>query len=244
MAVIRVQSAISVTHIDNVAVRWSNFDGRRRRPQEGLVGEGMHIFTVTYDDGNRRLPVSHTLEGRVEAGECYSITGVVDNFGRIECRILQLDERGRPGKDATTFTGLGGHPSNAVERGAVFNFIKNVLNPTIGKSGVSVRLENDDYLMTCKPDMVFIYVNKQNRTTITGRANFIADSTGRSGSLYLLGCDPTTVTAAEFLQMRYTENAQIAFSPIQCSDTEVIIRYERPAENTGEVTTLSIIQEE
>ncbi len=124
----------------------------------------------------------------------------------------------------------------------VFSFIQYVLNPTMDDARKTVRLENDEFLITHEPDMRYSMLDKKTGKLRKGMHGFETNAKDFSGgTVYYLDLKGKTLTRDEFLDKSgYKDNADIVFIPVKCDEKSVTYKYVKPDSMKGKTITLSI----
>lgn len=125
---------------------------------------------------------------------------------------------------------------------AIFSFIQYVLNPTMDGAEKTVRLENDEYLITHEPDMRYSMLEKKTGAIRRGMHGFETNAKDfSSGRVYYLDLKGETLTRDDFLNKSdYKEKADIVFVPVKCDERSVTYKYVKPESMKDKTITLGI----
>jgi hypothetical protein len=232
LSILYIHEYINVQQIDNTKVDWNR---QIRKPQIVKIPSGVHSFSVRYHDG-RRFTFSMTTIGQFEKGNTYLLKGVI-NGRKVDLHILLYNNKVEGEEVTLDMNKLRGNDPNVISR-----YIKYVLNPTMDEVGNSVRLENEKYILTYKPDMVYSLTDKETEIISEGRRGFSTDFRMTNGKTFLLETDISNMSRQQFLSSKYDENAQIILIPIDCNEREVIYKYEKPTELQGSEIKFTITE--
>jgi hypothetical protein len=233
LSILYIHEYIDVQQIDNTKVDWNRIF---REPQIIKISSGVHSFSVSYHDGLRFTFLPMTIMGQFEKGNTYILKGVI-NGQKVDLHILLYNDKVEGEEVTLDMNKLRGNDPSIISR-----YIKYVLNPTMDEVGNSVRLENEKYILTYKPDMVYSLTNKETGITAEGRSGFSTDFRMTNGKIFLLETDISNMSRQQFLSSKYDENAQIILIPIDCSEREVIYKYEKPTELQGTEVKFTITE--
>jgi len=198
------------------------------------IPSGVHTFHVHYVSRQGMSASTTPVIGQLEKGNTYLIKGTLVGQ-RIQYKIVLFNDR-QEGEDVSlNVNRLQGNDASALS-----NFIKYVLNPTMDGVENTVKLENDNFILLFEPDMVYTLTNKLNRDTIIGRRGFSMDFRMTEGKLFLLEINVKQMSRQQFLASNYQENAQIILVPINCTENEVVFKYERPIGQQGNIIRFTI----
>jgi hypothetical protein len=223
-----IHGYINVAEMDDNRVMWW-IEGRNNHQQQIVrISEGVHSFSVRYHDGDRFTILPLTAIGQFSKGNSYLLKGIIVGK-KVIIQIVQYND-GIEGDEVTLdLNKLAGN-----DPGILSTYIKYVMNPTMDGNENSVKLENDEYLLIYKPDMVYKMTNKLTGIVTEGRCGFIMDFSMNDGKTFLLETDISKMSREQFLsESNYQQNAQIIFVPIKCDGVTVTYRYEKPESLNG-----------
>ncbi len=232
MAVLNIHEYIDVLSLDGSSVNWSTPD-KKLSPQVVRIPAGVHVFEVRYHTGSVSSVLPIKVIGQFEKGKEYVILGNVMG-NRVSIDIVD--------KKAGESVLLDLGKQKGEDPGVLSTYIKYVLNPTMDEVGNSVRLENEDFVILYKPDMLYSMTDKKTGATVEGRRGFQMDFRMKAGKAYLLETDVSKMTKEQFLDSDYAETAQIVWVPVKCSKDSVTYRYERPESLKGREATFSVTE--
>lgn len=233
LSILYIHDYIDVRQMDNAKVDW-HLQGQT--PQLVKIPSGVHSFSVSYHDGVRFTYLPIVVIGQFEKGNTYLLKGII-NGQRVDVHIVLYNDNVE-GEDVTLdMSKLQGNDPSVISK-----YIKYILNPTSKEVGNSVRLENDRYVLTYKPDMVYSLTDKESGITSEGRRGFSTDFNVTSGKTFLLEIDISTMSSQQFLSSKFDENAQIILIPVDCNEHEVTYRYEKPIELQGTEIKFTILE--
>ncbi|MDR1903511.1 MAG: hypothetical protein LBQ88_14700 [Treponema sp.] len=231
-----IDGCIDVAEMDNEPVSWWIQNGNNYQEQMVRIPKGVHSFLARYHDGTRFTLTSLTVTGQFTTGNSYLLKGVITG-PIVVMQIVQYND-GIIGDDVTLdLNKLAGN-----DPGALSTYIRYVLNPTMDGTDNSVKLENDEYLLIYKPDLVYTLTNKLTGIITEGRHGFSIDFSMTSGKTFLLETDISQMSSEQFLSSDYEQTAQIILVPIACDGASVTYRYEKPESLNGTEVTFSITE--
>jgi hypothetical protein len=125
---------------------------------------------------------------------------------------------------------------------STFSFIQYVLNPTMDGENKTVSLENEDYLIIHEPDMHYSMLDKKTGKTIYGMHGFITKANDfSSAKVYYMDLKGKIISREQFLkESNYENNAEIVFTPVNCTERQVTYKYIKPDSMKDKTLTLSI----
>ena len=229
---LNIGNYISVLKIDDQNVEWDSSDNKFA-PHFVTVPQGNHVFSVSYRSREVFTLMPSKLISHLEAGEEYLIDGQISG-NKIQFSIINVKD----GSEANiNFDKLSGNAP-----GTIPQYIKYILNPTMDENNKTVTLENDQYTLLIKPDMIYELMIKKTGEIRRGRRGFTTDMTMQSGKTYLLEVDPEEMTREEFLEIKDTmEISDFVLEPIECNESQVTYKYIKPVELKDQLITFKII---
>jgi hypothetical protein len=220
---------------DDESIKWDYSDfwsGPLQRTVK--IAPGVHVFQVKYDWGNQFSIFPQTVIGNFERNKEYSMKSVVSgNILTIEIYEIQGRKEIKVTFDPRSLQGG--------DRGVIPAYVKYILNPQMEDIGNTIKLENNELVLTFFPSMSYTLNDKKTGKETIGMAGFNMNMTMTEGTIYLLETDEKMDKNA-FLKTEYTENAQIILVPIKCDEKNVTYRYSKPKELAGEEITFSITE--
>jgi hypothetical protein len=232
LSILYIHDYIDVQEIDNAEVNWR----LRQKAQAVKIPSGVHSFSVSYHDGRRFTFFPMTVMGQFAKGNTYLLIGLI-NGQKIDLHIMLYNDKVVGEEVTLDLNKLQGNDTDIIS-----TYIKYVLNPTMDEVGNSVKLENEKYILIYKPDMVYSLTDKESGITSEGRRGFSTDFRMTGGKTFLLETDISNMSRQQFLSSKYDENAQIILIPIDCSEREVIYKYEKPNDLQGTEIKFDIIE--
>jgi hypothetical protein len=200
------------------------------------IPSGVHTFYINYVDRQVMSMGSVPVIGQLEEGNSYLLKGTIIGQ-RIQYQILLFNDRQEGADVSLNINKLQGNDLSTLS-----TYIKYVINPTMNEVGNTVKLENDIYILTYRPDLVYTLTDKRTGRTIEGRRGFVMDFTMTNGKTYLFETDITKISSQQFLEGNYQENAQTILVPINCTEREVTYKYEKPIELQGNEIVFTITE--
>lgn len=95
-------------------------------------------------------------------------------------------------------------------------------------------MENTEYTLIFKPDIIFTLFNKKTNELFTGRKGFTVDLNSQVSKVYLLIADPNAMSKDDFLKNNnYIEKAQFVLVPVECTNNKVKFKVEKPTDLAG-----------
>ncbi|WP_020612669.1 hypothetical protein [Sediminispirochaeta bajacaliforniensis] len=231
LARLYIHNYIAVLKIDDADVDWNATEEDFAR-QVVRIPSGIHVLTVKYDTGKVFTMFPMKAIGKFDAGKDYMLEGMQEG-GKVRIKIYDMNE----GMEASlNLEKLQGNDESTISQ-----YIKYVLNPTMEENNHSVKLENEEFLVLFKPDMIYEVTNKHTGETKIGRRGFEMDFTMTNAKTYLLEVDPATMTRDEFLETSdYKNRSKIVMIPIACDGQSVTYTFVKPEEQAGEEISFSI----
>jgi hypothetical protein len=223
LSTLYIYSNLVVQKMNGQEVGWSAF----RQKQIVRIPSGVHTFSVAYSDGHRYSLSPMTAIGQFESGKTYILKSVITGQ-RVQLHILRYENELEGEEVTLDFNKLKGN-----DPGVISTYIKYVLNPTMDTVGNSVKLENEDYVLLYLPDMVYTLTNKKTGETTQGRRGFSMDFSMTNARTFLLETDIDEMSREQFLESKYTDNAQIVLTLTYCTEDKVTYQYERPSDLQG-----------
>jgi hypothetical protein len=233
LVTLHISRFIIVQKMDNTDVNWSKKFYKDRLVK---IPSGRHAFEVTYNDGSSYTMFPTTVRGQFERGNTYLLNWEIIR-SQVSFHVFLYNNNQKGVEVGVTPNELQGNELDVISR-----YLKYVLNPTTNEIGNSVKLENDNYILIFKPDLVYTLTDKRTRITTEGRRGFGMDFLMKSGKSFLLETDITKMSREQFLASKYTENAQIILIPIACSETVLTYRYEKPLALQGTEIAFTITE--
>jgi len=222
-----------VDKVDNIEINWPwDFDKFRFVK----ISSGDHTFEVRFRSGSSYTMSPVSVPGRFERGNTYLLISEIKG-NRVSFHFYLYNDN-QKGAEVTLY------PNNPprTDPDIAINYLKYVITPTSDKTENSVRLENENYILLFKPDMVYTLTDKKTRKTTEGRRGFAIDYRMSEGKAYLFETDITKMSREQFLKSNYTEEAQIVLAVTKCSETSVTYKYEKPLELKGTEVTFTITE--
>jgi hypothetical protein len=234
-AALTIDKKLSVGKIDNESVKWDHSDfWSGALPSTVRIAPGAHVFEVTYRWGNQFSFFPRTVIGNFEGNKEYEIRCTVNgNMWDVDIYEIQDGKAIKVTFDPKSLQGG--------DTGAIPAYVKYVLNPRMENVGNTVRLENDESVLTFLPDMSYTLRDKKTGKETAGMAGFNMNMTMTEGTVYLLETE-AKMNKDAFLKTKYTENAQTVLVPVKCDAQNVTYRYSKPAEIAGTEITFSITE--
>jgi hypothetical protein len=202
--------------------------------QFAKIPSGIHSFSVKYNDGQRFSIFPMTVIGTFENGNTYLLKGTIVGQ-QVKFDILIYNDNVEGESVALDLNKLRGN-----DPGMLSQYIKYVLNPTMEEVGNTVVLENEGYILSYKPDMIYTLTDKNTGETSMGRRGFSMDFAMGSGKTFLLETDIESMSKDQFLASNYQEDSQIILIPVACTENEVTYRYEKPVDLEGTEITFFV----
>jgi len=218
---------IVVSAVDNIKVDWQDPLNDEKLLK---IPAGDHSFSISFNNGYVYSRFSTTLTYQFEKGNTYFLDYDSKNMGKFHLFLYHNNKAGAE---------IAAKPNAP---GAIFQYVKYIINPTTIEVGNSVKLENEDYILLFKPDLAYTLTDKKTRKTTQGRKGFHMNFLMSEGKAYLLETDITKMSSAQFLKSNYEETAQTILVPIACSETSVTYKYEKPLELKGTEITFTITE--
>jgi len=233
-ATLYIHPYLQISKVDNAPVGWSVTDAAKVA-QIVRLAPGTHTLAIRYDTGKTYVLMPSTVIVLFQAGKEYSAYGV-ENAGRIE---YQVEEKA---------TGLSAKLDLARLQGggqdALSSYIKYVLNPTSDETGKTVVMENNQWKLVFRPDLVFELLHKESGELKVGRRGFQMEFDMTGATLYLLVTDLASMSREQFLDdSDYVDTAQFVMLPVQCTSDSVTYKIEKGMEILGDELTLRILVE-
>ncbi len=235
LAVLILSGYITVGEVDGHSVEWIAESYNQYETQTVKIAEGVHSFDVFYDNGITYTHVPVRLIAYLEAGNEYLLDSI-QNGNKIQFLLTNQKD----GSDATlNFQKLRGE-----DPGTISQYIKYVLNPTMDGNDKTVKLENKDYILIFKPDMIYEMTNKKTGESTIGRRGFITDILMKEGKTYLMEVNPEEISREDFLDIKDTEEfSQFVLEPCACTENSVSYVIHKPEELKGQKMIFMIVKE-
>ncbi len=230
-----VASNLIITGIDDKADTfatgvsgWKNKKNARQK-QLFRLSPGVHTISVKFNDGSRYTLFSNVMIVNLVEGNQYNITYSIDgNSVLYDCVNADTLESAKLDNEALSGTG----------ETVVAGFIDAVLKPTMDDVGQTVIQENDDYIITTYPGLMFEITDKKTGATEKGMRTFVTDFSFKSGTVYYCITDMTDKN--EFLNSDYKNNSQYIFTVTACDRKTVTYTYQKPDDKAGQTVTFNI----
>jgi hypothetical protein len=210
-----------VQRVDNTLVDWLS---GKYNTKIIKIPPGQHTIFTRFDNGESYTRLYVPVTGQFEKGNAYLLSFELARNMRVEFNFHLYNEK----KETTNVT-IKPTGDEDLAISSYFNF---VLTPAL--RGNSVKLENEKYILTYKPNNVFTLTDKETSITTEGSYEFpIYTATrlqaDRIGKVFLFEMDFKTLSRKQ----SFVESAHTIFLPISSTETEVIYLYEKPSELWG-----------
>jgi len=232
LSTLYIAECMTVNKINDEKVEWvRKADLTGNLYQTVKIPKGLNVLYVNFNSGrfytNSTIPISAQFEG----GKTYILSfNANQSKTSMSFHIYLYDDKNKiKGEEVTILRNY---------QPAYVNYFIYVLSPARNKT---VILENDDFLIEFKPDMVYTLTNKKTKRKTEGRAGFIMDPKTSMGTVYLYETNISVISREQFLSGPYQKEAQIVLLLLlNCSSNEVGFRYEKPSSQEGTEVKFSI----
>jgi len=228
-----IAQSIIVDNVDGIKVDWEKY---YYRDQFVKMPSGDHTFRVKFSSGSGYTMLPVNVPGRFERGNTYLLTSEIAE-NRVSFHFYLYNDN-QKGAEVTLYP----NARPRTDPDVAINYLKYVITPTSDKTENSVKLENENYILLFKPDMVYTLTDKKTRKTTEGRRGFAIDYRMSEGKAYLFETDITKMSKEQFIKSKFSEEAQIVLAVTKCSETSITYRYEKPLELQGTEITFTITE--
>ncbi|MBU0926644.1 MAG: hypothetical protein KKA67_02740 [Spirochaetes bacterium] len=225
-----IHKHLAVSEIDGQKVPWF-LPPKELAPQAARIAAGAHVFKINYNDGER-FTTPFTVIANLAKARKYLVDFEIVG-GRVIVSFLDGETRENAVLDTAKMRGDA--------PGALSQFIKYVMNPTMDGVDKTVVMESDEYVLSFDPDMAFGLLDKKTGEKSVGRRGFVMDFSMKDGRVYLLIVDLDSMSRKDFLDKSgYTEISDYVLKPVAASEREVTFRFEKPESMKGKDYTFAI----
>ncbi|MCL2440990.1 MAG: hypothetical protein FWD14_04565 [Treponema sp.] len=220
--ILHIDKTIIVEKMNNEIVNWVNINVWSNQFQIVKISPGVHTFHAEYSYGGYYTRGASPVSGVFESGNNYLLIGKPNAAKTIVSYHIYLYNDNKLGDEIT----------DRRSREGIFmaNYLNQVLHPARSNS---IALENNEYILVFKPNMIYTLTNKTTGITIEGKTSFETDAAFKNVKIYLFETNVSIMTTEQFLDSGYRENSQIILSLRACTATEVTYRYEKHADLHG-----------